>query len=61
MSHAEKCPICNGQGTIDKEYQPKNCHGCNGKGWVEVGDANISVLYPVADVTSTPPYLGIIH
>ena len=26
------CPVCNGTGKIKK----KTCHGCDGKGWVEV-------------------------
>lgn len=46
MSHAEKCPICQGAGTIVKfEYPPATCvtvpticHGCNGKGWITVED-----------------------
>ena len=29
---AVKCPVCNGSG----KYEKKTCHGCNGKGWVEV-------------------------
>ena len=56
--HAEKCPICGGRGSIheygwqgkstacdDKEHV---CHGCNGKGWVEVTDTetvSISASY----------------
>jgi len=41
---AVKCPVCNGEGKIREyykdstiPYQDRNCHGCNGKGWVEVG------------------------
>ena len=46
MSHAQTCPICDGKGRIkDPNYDPAatgvpndvTCHGCNGKGWVEVG------------------------
>ena len=43
---AVKCPVCNGSGKVkDPNYDPdtttgkqKNvtCHGCGGKGWVEV-------------------------
>ena len=34
MSHAEKCPICGGSGKLPDKV---TCHGCGGKGWVEVG------------------------
>lgn len=55
MTHAEKCPVCEGRGTVDTpdpakartmrnvltavaELGPvKSCHGCDGKGWVQVG------------------------
>lgn len=30
-SRAEKCPICEGKDS-------KDCHGCDGKGWVTVED-----------------------
>ncbi len=30
--HSEVCPVCNGAG----KYQNNRCHGCNGKGWIEV-------------------------
>ena len=43
MSRAQKCPICFGQGKlIDENYNSstvkieKMCHGCNGRGWVDV-------------------------
>ena len=40
--HAEKCPVCDGEGKIESELrplcEPKECHGCNGKGWIEVQD-----------------------
>lgn len=39
--HAERCPVCTGTGKIEKE----TCHGCNGKGWVEVTDNN-NYYYP---------------
>ena len=45
MVHAETCPVCHGigrteyaeggSGTTVRKSQP--CHGCAGKGWVEVG------------------------
>jgi DnaJ-class molecular chaperone len=31
---AELCPVCCGTG----KYGSKECHGCNGKGWVETTD-----------------------
>ena len=40
MARAEKCPICEGEGKLvgllpeDKH----TCHGCGGKGWVEIQD-----------------------
>ncbi len=41
MVHAEICPVCKGTGKIRKKTgypEPtKTCHGCGGKGWVEVG------------------------
>lgn len=43
-SHAQTCPICNGEGMI-KEFTAttggdytKTCHGCDGRGWVTVYD-----------------------
>lgn len=33
--HSEICPVCNGTG----KYCNKKCHGCDGKGWVEVSDS----------------------
>ncbi len=32
--HAEKCPVCNGFGTVN--YGRKPCHACNGKGFLIV-------------------------
>ena len=45
MSEAQVCPICTGTGQIPEKkgqgqywgrYGKVICHGCNGKGWVEV-------------------------
>lgn len=38
--HAEICPICKGQKPhqVKSEFGPVTCHGCKGKGWVEVKD-----------------------
>ena len=44
MSHAEKCPVCKGSGEtrpgqLDRyQIETLTCHGCEGKGWVEVSD-----------------------
>lgn len=54
MKHAEVCPVCHGNGKIPQPpfheildvALPRDdtgrlivtCHGCGGKGWVEVGD-----------------------
>jgi hypothetical protein len=56
--HAERCPVCVGTGKIEKE----TCHGCNGKGWVEVSDNNnyyypyVSYRYPDYPPPLWPPY-----
>lgn len=56
MAHAEKCPVCNGNGKIktyldpfgfgysdsNKTYTEKTCHSCQGKGWITVCD-----VYPI--------------
>lgn len=45
MAHAEKCPVCGGEGTVTKMVnttagvEVETCKGCGGKGWVEVSDA----------------------
>ncbi len=42
MSHAVKCPVCNGTGTKGhiEDYPgimtPKKCYGCKGKGWINI-------------------------
>jgi len=53
MAHAETCPICYGSGKflprdryqyfVDnpkaiKMPEPVVCHGCSGRGWVEIKD-----------------------
>lgn len=57
MSHAERCPVCNGHGSYGgitdsggAEIEQYVCHGCDGKGWVEVGarerDSDMVTLTP---------------
>ena len=45
MSKAVLCPVCQGAGAVKEYPSPtgtsaspatKVCHGCDGKGWVEV-------------------------
>jgi len=45
MSKAVTCPVCNGTGKVTKQTVGTmggtfevDCHGCGGKGWVEVAD-----------------------
>jgi len=44
MSKAVICPVCSGAGKIDEDYpgagksNVRTCHGCGGKGWVEVAE-----------------------
>lgn len=56
MAHVQKCPICGGKGQIQDETQltttcpsTKTCHGCGGKGWVEVQDNENAVYWPPID------------
>jgi len=51
MAHAEICPICNGKGVIEEEDSTgkkitRICHGCVGKGWIEVRDDPCYSPYP---------------
>ena len=44
MSHVELCPVCKGNGKIVFDslgvmYEfAKECHGCGGRGWLELKD-----------------------
>lgn len=47
---AVQCPVCNGTGLkavipVTEKCETLPCHGCNGKGWVEVGDQEIRHEY----------------
>lgn len=37
--HSERCPVCNGFGTL--KFGSKTCQGCHGKGYVIVPNFNL--------------------
>jgi len=41
MSKAVKCPVCEGKGKVSSMV---GCCGCQGKGWVEVSEAELELL-----------------
>lgn len=55
MTHSERCPICLGSGKLlyqnyfnessCSNTSEHTCHGCTGKGWIEVNDS-----YPVFSI-----------
>ena len=45
---AELCPVCKGEG----KYKGEKCHGCDGKGWVEVRENN----YPDKELGYPDPW-----
>lgn len=51
MAKAEKCPVCVGTG----KFEGVPCHGCGGKGWVEVGDS-YPIPYPLPYPQPYPDY-----
>ncbi len=46
MAKAVLCPVCQGSGVVAERtdlgatliYNTKTCHGCYGRGWVEVSE-----------------------
>ena len=58
MAHAEKCPICDGEGKYWPEgwcaSEGANCYGCNGKGWVEVADGPYYTIQPLGPLYGAP-------
>ena len=50
MPHAEKCPVCDGVGIVNRtrpvggitEYNIQ-CYGCKGRGWVEVAGEEMPI------------------
>lgn len=47
MKHAELCPVCQGKGVYYNSdlstATARPCHGCGGKGWVEVEGEIVSI------------------
>lgn len=43
--HAEICPVCKGEGELINGVIKKQCHGCDGKGWIELSDDGPSYPY----------------
>ena len=65
IMHAERCPVCYGSGKVmppdnggTAVPQPITCHGCAGKGWVEVGDTFVPYI-PIYPYPQTYPYRNI--
>ena len=65
MSKAQMCPVCKGRGKIPGHKDMgstviengKTCHGCDGRGWVEVGgDDPPYWTVPYQPWPSYPPY-----
>jgi hypothetical protein len=58
--HAEKCPICEGKGKVPRidgwNCHEDACHGCGGKGWVEVKDGPYYTIQPSIDAPSIQPW-----
>ncbi len=55
MAHSEKCPVCEGNG----KYEKKDCHGCNGKGWITIQDNGSGIIYyypQYIPLVYSPPY-----
>jgi len=63
MVKAVKCPVCGGTGkyTPPNDFkttdvpQERTCHGCNGKGWVEIGSSDYP-FYPIYPTPISPGY-----
>ena len=65
MSHAEKCPVCEGSGKKFRDHETpatdknagswyKPCHGCGGSGWITVQDE--AVYIPSVWIEPKRPY-----
>lgn len=70
MKHAELCPVCKGAGMIYPDnpahpnwrgsmaitLEPVPCHGCRGKGWVEVEGESITIPSVWTEPNPAPSY-----
>ena len=53
MSQAVLCPVCNGSGNITPSVSngstamptSHTCHGCSGKGWIEIDDDSTQYVW----------------
>ena len=59
MNTAQLCPVCMGKGKLppergESDEPAKTCHGCCGRGWVEVGnDCQPQLYFPQPTPTPT--------
>ena len=63
---AERCPVCYGTGKYTDPPDamntvlpmPRTCHGCAGKGWIEVGEdhENSKPWTPPLGKLTPPPF-----
>ena len=71
---AELCPVCEGKGVVtlliypeegnkatDKVPTERTCHGCNGKGWVDIGGGWTVPYWPVCPIDRWYPVWPGIH
>jgi len=65
MTQAVVCPVCSGTGKVSESPNVnstsasgnrRTCHGCDGKGWVEIGVSPIRYTYPYSFIDPNYPY-----
>ena len=61
MSHAEKCPVCGGNGLVPQGFYLQctgdwtsgglfePCRSCKGEGWIVVDDPCIAYIYELRE------------